>query len=236
MHAQNAQMEVDSAVGNQVVRACRTAKVVMAKRIRHFDVPDAPYFDEQSTRFFESVLRDCRTYLEYGSGGSTVHAHPHAQNVVSVESDKLFLRAVQRKLARQPQGAKTVLIHVNIGLTERWGKPVFTTPTPRRLSRWQKYAQSPWAYLRSRGLEPDLILVDGRFRVACALESLLNLSAESRCRILIDDYASRPYYTLVEEVADLVEKQGRMAVFQKRSDMDRDRCQVLMERHYADFR
>jgi hypothetical protein len=223
-------------VRNQITRAWGTTKVVVAKRVKRFEVPEAPFFDEQSTEFFKGVIAETRNYLEYGSGGSSLLAHRSVQNLVSVESDRRFLRAVQRKLALQPLGAETVLIHVNIGLTEDWGKPVFTKATQRRLRRWKKYAQAPWAHCRNRNLEPDLILVDGRFRVACALESLLNLRAGNPCRILIDDYISRPHYNVIEEVADLIEMQGRMAVFQQTRNMDRERCKILVERHYSDYR
>jgi hypothetical protein len=236
MNTANSHVDVNHPLRDQLSRAWGTTKVVVAKRVKSFEVPDTPFFDEASTQFFADIITDVDNYLEYGSGGSTLLAHQHAQNLVSVESDRRFLRAVQRKLSAQPLGADTVLIHVNIGLTEHWGKPVFTKPTPRRLRRWQKYAQAPWTYFRRRNLEPALILVDGRFRVACALESLLNLSAENPCRILMDDYASRDHYKVVEEVADLIDMKGRMAVFQRRPNMDRERCKILVERHYSDFR
>lgn len=236
MNGPDTHSEVGNPFRKHISRAWDTTKVVVAKRVKSFEVPESPFFDAESTRFFADVISGTDHYLEYGSGGSTLLAHQYAQNLVSVESDRRFLKAVQRKLSQQPLGADTVLIHVNIGLTEHWGKPVFTKPTPRRLHRWQKYAQSPWAYFRRRAIEPDLILVDGRFRVACALESLLNLSAENPCRILMDDYASRDHYKVVEEVADLIDMKGRMAVFQRKTNMDRDRCKILVDRHYSDFR
>ena len=217
-------------------RAYRTAKLIASKRIARIDVPDQPHFDAQSTEFFNEVIRQARTYLEYGSGGSTLLAHQYVKHLVSVESDGRFLNAVKRKLSRQKLGAETTLMHVNIGITEHWGKPVFTKPTPARLHRWRKYAQAPWTYFRSKGIEPDLILIDGRFRAACALESLLGLSNESACIILIDDYVTHQEYREVEEVADLVEMKGRMAVFNTRPDMDRDRCRELLESSYTDFR
>jgi hypothetical protein len=217
-------------------RAYQTTKLVVAKRVARIEVPDQPHFDSQSTDFFNEAIRQTRNYLEYGSGGSTLLAHQHVRKLVSVESDRRFLRAVERKLSRQSLGAETVLIHVNIGLTEHWGKPVFTKPTSRRVHRWQRYAKAPWNFFRRRNIEPDLILIDGRFRAACALESLLNLSDDSSCRILMDDYLTRDEYKAVEEVADLTEMKGRMAVFRMRPDMDRARCEQLLEQFYADFR
>jgi hypothetical protein len=221
---------------SQVRQALYRTKVVISKRLRHVDVPSAPHFDDESTAYFNDVITSAHHYLEYGSGGSTVLAHQHVACLVSVESDRHFLKAVQRKLEKQRSGAETILIPVNIGFTEDWGRPVFTKPTPSRVDRWRSYPKAPWAFFQRRRTEPDVVLVDGRFRVACVLESLMNLEDNSPCLILVDDYAGRPHYTPVEEVAELVDMKGRMAVLRKRANMDRDLCRTLLTRHYADFR
>jgi len=221
---------------SKILRAYRATRTLVSKRVAKIIVPDAPHFDSESTVFFESIITQAKNYLEYGSGGSTLLAHRNVRHLVSVESDRRFLRAVERKLGKQRLGAETTLIHVNIGLTEDWGKPIFTTPTPRRLRRWRRYAQSPWSYFQRLGLTPDLILIDGRFRAACALESLLNLPDGSECRILMDDYVTRQEYRVVEEVADLTEMKGRMAVFRMRPHMDRIRCKQLAEQLTSDYR
>jgi len=215
--------------------AYHTAKFVIASRIRHFDVPATPYFDAASSEFFAEKLRTTRNYLEYGSGGSTLLAHKSVQNLVSVESDGHFLAAVQRRLAQDGSRAVTKLIHAKIGLTQEWGMPVFRKPTQRRVQRWENYSKAPWKYYRAQGLEPDLILVDGRFRVACVLESFANLSPGSRCLVLFDDYASRPHYRAVEPFAEL-QLVGRMAVLRPKADLDRVRCRQMAREYCADPR
>jgi hypothetical protein len=216
------------------IRAYRTAKVVISNRVRHVDVPSSPHFDSKSTEYFSRQLETTRNYLEYGSGGSTILAHRLVSNLTSVESDGHFLAEVRRKLAGSP-GAVTTLIHANIGLTEMWGTPVFTRLTRRRIQRWQGYPQAPWSHYRRMGLEPDLILVDGRFRVACVLESLLRLSSPRDCRILCDDYVGRPHYHAVEQFADL-SLVGRMAVLRAKRILDRAECRRLAEQYRTDPR
>lgn len=218
----------------RATRDWQTAERFVQARFATHHVPDFPCFDSAGAEFFQSAIVNARHYLEYGSGGSTMLAHRHVKTLVSVESDKRFLTAVAQRLQEQPAGAEVKLIHAAIGLTEQWGYPVFTTVTPRRVQRWRTYPQAPWSYFRARNLQPDLILVDGRFRVACALESLLQLTPESGCRILIDDYGERPY-KIIEDFADLIEMLGRMAVFHPRSDMDRERCRQVLETHYGDY-
>jgi hypothetical protein len=207
------------------LEAYRTAKVVIGNRMRHFDVPAEPHFDEHGTR----------NYLEYGSGGSTVLANRTVTNLVSVDTDASFLADVRRKLSESDRRAMAKLIHVNIGFTVDWGFPVFNKPTRRRVRRWEEYAKAPWRYFRTIGQQPDLILVDGRFRVACVLESLLCLSPLSETKILLDDYVGRPEYNVVEQYADM-ELVGRMAVLRPRRLVDRISVRRLVREYCTDPR
>ena len=213
----------------------RTAKVVIGNRMRKFDVPSEPPFDDESARYFRDQLARARNYLEYGSGGSTVLANQLVTNLVSVDSDASFLADVRRTLSRHDRRAMAKLIHVNIGMTVDWGFPVFQKPTRRRVRRWEEYAKAPWRYFRTIGQQPDLVLVDGRFRVACVLESLLSLSPLSETKILLDDYVDRPEYAVVEDYAD-VKIVGRMAVLHPRRLVDRISVRRLVRQYCADPR
>jgi len=217
------------------IDACRTAKIVLANRVRHVDVPHEPDFDEAALSYFVAQLERARNYLEYGSGGASVLANRLVNTLVSVDCDANRISDVRRKLAEQGRRAMARFIHVNIGLTVDTGMPVFTKPTRRRVRRWEDYPTAPWRYFRSIGQQPDLILVDGRFRVACVLESLLSLSPLSEAQILVDDYEDRPHYQVVERFADF-ELVGRMAVLRPRRLLDRIQVRRLVRQYCADPR
>jgi hypothetical protein len=223
------------------MEAYRTAKSVFACRTRHFDISSEPQFDDAGIAYFHEQLQRTRNYLEYGSGGSTVLANQRVQMLVSVDSDAHYLAAVRRTLTADATGiyesrrAATNLIYINIGFTVDWGTPAYTRPTPRRIRRWENYPSAPWRYFRSIEQQPDLILVDGRFRVACVLESLLNLSPLSDTPILLDDYITRPHYHVVERFVDL-EMVGRMAVLHPRHLWDRSEAHRLLEHYRMDYR
>src|SRR3954469_1128445 len=87
------------------IEAYRTAKVVIGNRMRHFDVPTEPHFDEASARYFRKELAGARNYLEYGSGGSTALANQTVTNLVSVDSDASFLADVRQKLCQSDRRA-----------------------------------------------------------------------------------------------------------------------------------
>ena len=58
----------------------------------------------------------------------------------------------------------------------------------------------------------DVILIDGRFRVACFLYCLLKSKEGSF--IFFDDYINRSYYHVVEDIIPAFDLCGRQAVFQ----------------------
>ncbi|MEQ1868516.1 MAG: hypothetical protein ABL961_00640 [Vicinamibacterales bacterium] len=213
------------------------AMFVIRKFVIGYRISKEPHFDREATAHFENAVARSTNYLEYGSGGSTIRAWQSARTVVSVDNDRGYVRAVSRALtrsARRPQLSQ--LIHVHTGITWQYGIPVFKAPTPRRLQRWQRYATAPWEFLRAHAIVPDTILVDGRFRVACILESLLNLDDGSACVILVDDYLDRPEYSVVEAFADRVATAGRMVTLRKKPDFDRQECLRLLPHFQREWR
>ncbi len=82
---------------------------------------------------------------------------------------------------------------------------------------------------------PDLVLVDGRFRVACALTAIKNLYDKFDFEILFDDYADREFYHAIEEFACLHDMHGRMAVF-KQKLVSMEDLDAAIERFSADYR
>jgi len=69
----------------------------------------------------------------------------------------------------------------------------------------------PWSEIIKCNQFPNVILIDGRFRVACFLASLL--LAKPGTIILFDDYVNRPHYHVVEKHLSLSKAAGRMVEF-----------------------
>jgi hypothetical protein len=198
------------------------------------EVSETPSFDAEGLAVFEKAVEGSRVYLEYGSGGSTVLASRFVKKLFCVESDAWFLRAVERKLHASGSVSENHFLHANIGLTEFWGKPAFTNSTAGRLRRWSRYPQLPWKFLESDGVVPDLILIDGRFRIACMLESLTHLDDQSTT-ICFDDYFDREAYSIVERFADMFDRAGRMALFRKKPNFDLQACNEVLTEHYGEL-
>ena len=204
------------------------------RNFREIKISALPHMPPLAQQAFENQVRTAKIYLEYGSGGSSVLASAYADQVVSVDSDRFFLRAVGHRV--KGSRASFVPYYVDIGYTGPWGVPVTTAINPRRLKKWKRYPAIAWRYFDSSNTEPDLIFVDGRFRVACVLESLMHLGPNSETRIMLDDYGDRPYYNVIEEFVRDLTYYDRLVCFKKRKEFDRERCQTLLEHHYSDWR
>jgi len=163
--------------------------------------------DEAGLACFKARIGGAKTYLEYGCGGSTVFAASVARvpAIISIDSDKKWADAVRQELA--PMSPKLLLEHCDIGEVREWGNPV----DERGIKNYWRYPTMPWTMAKTHSLVPDLVLIDGRFRVACFLYSLL--CARVGTIILFDDYFDRPNYFVVEQYCALTERAGRMGVF-----------------------
>lgn len=173
------------------------------------EIPSLPHMEPQGQALLAQRLSGSRIFLEYGSGGSSVMAAKTAvQRIYSVDSDQGFLRAVQAKIekTRSAEG-RYIPIYVDIGPTAAWGHPTRASFA----HRWPAYVNQPWGIMQARNEAPDLILIDGRFRVASLLISLL--LAPRGCVVLFDDYVDRPQYHVVETYLKPAQTAGRMAEF-----------------------
>ena len=66
----------------------------------------------------------------------------------------------------------------------------------------------------------DLVLIDGRFRVACCLKCYDLINEE--CYIAFDDFLHRKHYHLVLEYFDIIEKtsDNRMVILKKKKNLN----------------
>lgn len=173
--------------------------------------PDRPplTFSLEVSEFIKQKYTNTTSIVEYGSGGSTlIGAQSERTTIFSVESDPNWTKKIRDWLRFEPQKGKVVFNHVDIGPTKEGGFPQDET----RRSAWINYSMSVWE--RGDLIHPDIVLVDGRFRVACFLATMMNIRRPTT--VLFDDYTDRPHYHVVEEFFVPVQTVGRMAVFEVR--------------------
>ncbi len=178
-----------------------------------------PRMDPDELALFGRVLGSGRRhYAEFGTGGSTLMAvRAGFETVVGVESDPAWATKVREDPAIAPGAAagRVSILHADIGPVGASGSPVGRT----HLDRWPRYIATMWAEWDRRGGFPDLVLVDGRFRVACCLSVAL-LAATGRhpppLVLLHDVVAERPAYARVFDAFHLEEQAGSLCVLSPR--------------------
>lgn len=132
-----------------------------------------PRMSEVERAMFERVLaRGAGGYLEWGAGGSTLAAvRAPIGRILSVESDAAWLERLRAhpEVATAAASGRARLLHGDIGPVGAWGAPADDSA----FLRWPRYVATAWAWCAEAGFWPELVLVDGRFRTACALSVLL---------------------------------------------------------------
>jgi hypothetical protein len=142
-----------------------------------------------------------KSYFEWGCGGSTVQAAQQGvEKACCVDSVAEWIGAVR------PHVPPTfTFVHADIGADpDNWGRPKDDTTRPL----WPTYSGAIEQY----GRDADVILVDGRFRVACALKAI---RLRPNSTVLVHDYTVRPHYRVLERFLKRVDGVGSMAVFQR---------------------
>ncbi len=142
--------------------------------------------------FFREQVNNSSYYLEFGSGNSTSVAirYSNIRHITIVESDFYFWQNLvysDTLLHKSVLEGRLTPLLVNIGPIKMWGYPIDDSCR----ERWPEYAEAPFKGLNSY----DLILVDGRFRIACTLFACLY--AIPTVRIMIHDFYNRPRYRIV---------------------------------------
>ena len=172
-------------------------------RPRHLDSPQGEQLFDGEDLLFRQLMHSCTTYGEYGIGLSTITAFQEYQcDITAVDTSQEWINAVARRGVNL-EDKRVDIQWIDVGPLSDWGRPT----SYAKSSAFPQYAASIW----ERESLPDLVLIDGRFRVACFLKSLL--SGTPGTRILFDDYTARIHYHVVERIVTPTEMTSRQALF-----------------------
>jgi hypothetical protein len=249
----NGGTQVSPSVSNVLYFSC----VHRLARLGHFRRPDSSinealaFFNvimslDELTALHNSLLplrESGSLFFEFGIGGSTRYARsllPAAQ-MAGLDSSRDWVG----DLSREMPDVAARLRWIDIGPTVGWGYPAHETeqehahlfPTySSAIYDWVNFSSSKDGASSSQ--QPagiGLVLVDGRFRVACAAAAALALTPGSR--VLVHDYTKRSHYSIIETVLDLVTVVDTLAIFEVRGDAAApDAARELYERFKFDAR
>lgn len=163
-----------------------------------------PHLADRDYAIYKKYISKSKHYFEYGSGGSTYEAvmTPTIEHVYSVESDKAWIDKIKTTIS---DSSKCTFFYVDLKSIGNWGNP----GKQCKVSDYKNYSDAIHMVDKSK---IDTVLIDGRFRVACALKCL----ELDNAIVLIDDFLDRPYYHIVLDYYDIIEKGERMVCLKKK--------------------
>lgn len=158
-----------------------------------------PRMTSREQDLFLRYLRNASHYFEFGGGGSTVLATQQENlfTIQTVETDRVFAEELQKKCPRAQ------VTWIDVGETGEWGFPL----NKDKQDNWPQY----YGAIKKSKVKPDLILVDGRFRVACAISSLY-----FNAFVLVHDF-DRWHYRPVLDYYDVVEYAETLIVLRRKN-------------------
>ena len=161
-----------------------------------------PVLSFNELRAFSYFMNPKNIYFEFGSGGSTNVASFYNLTVYSVESDKMWHYKLKNS------GINANYITIDLKSNGNFGNPGKETT----VEDWKKYIQ---AYKSE--YNADIILIDGRFRVACALDIFPKIRNDTI--VLIHDYVRKEYH-IVENYYIKIKRWDNLASFVKKPNID----------------
>jgi protein O-GlcNAc transferase len=179
---------------------------------------------------FYRYLSKSKKYFEFGSGGSTMVASrygPENLSITSVDSSQEWLDIVANNSYSSDKIRKGQLNlrFVDIGPIGDWGFPTLS----------EKESKGAW-YLYSQAITMvpgpfDLVLVDGRFRVACLLHTLVCFPS---AKVLIHDFFEKVHhlaYNVLLQVTKVVDRSDTLAVLERKDGVSNEELMKM----YATF-
>jgi hypothetical protein len=174
---------------------------------------------EMLTSYFGASV----SYLEFGSGASTLLALRHGVGAcVSVETDRKWIEKLREAagVREAERSGQLTFHHVDIGPVGDWGRPI----DRRRIDHWPDYFLKVWAK------RPELVLIDGRFRVATALCAMIAHSLI----ILMHDF-DRPNYAVLHKFADVTQRADSLVMLTRKRGLSDGPLLVALADAWTDY-
>ncbi len=164
----------------------------LAERVFRLRHPEAPWLVKEAWLHLSSLLRPEMRGFEWGSGKSTLYLADHIASLVAVEHNPEWYAKVRSQLAER--GKDNVDLHLITPLAETdsvdleaWSGMSRLGHMPRKphyYPYFNKIAEYPDASF-------DLLLVDGRARVACMATALSKVKPSA---VVVLDNSERAHY------------------------------------------
>lgn len=177
-----------------------------------------PWMTKEEIDLIKSYLGKDKIFLEWGAGGSTVEFSNYVKEYFSIEHDFDWYNVVFKKA-----GENVRLFYVPPDTPSLEWPSAFEEGRESDFKRYIKFVNN----IVSLGKKFNLVLVDGRARVDCAIEVLPHLKKDAV--VFIHDFEREYYWKVLKyyEIISFVDKIAALKI--KKGVLNNDRI-FLMKR------
>lgn len=169
-------------------------------------------FHGDDKKLFDKYINNAQFYFEYGAGSSTYYASlkQNLKKIIVVESDKEWYNKVNNIIVDKEKFIFNYIEMNSIHNTLGYPGPNSTKED------WINYSDIITKISKDISSKIDLVLIDGRFRVACSLKCFDIIN--DNCIILFNDFFTRDKYHVLLDFYNVIDKtsSNTMAVLTKK--------------------
>ncbi len=188
--------------------------------------------DDNTGKYLKDKILHSKIFLEYGSGNTTILASKNNIKNFSVESDRNFYFYLKKMGLRN-------LYFYSLGYVSFYSYPLFESSIFKKYysNKAKLYASEILNKLENESNHPDLILIDGRYRVLCMLFVYNFLKSKNLFKtcVILDDFKDREYYNVIKKFFN-VTLIGRLGICYIKETNKDEKIDILIEKYSYDER
>jgi hypothetical protein len=188
-----------------------------------------PHMTWKEYKLFKEVCSNKKTFLEYGSGGSTIWLLKKNKKIYSVESNPDFYKYMNSINLVKTSADNLQYRYIDLGPTNKWGKPL----TTENSDNWMAYYTEIWVDINAASEKVDVVFIDGRFRVSCCLYTIIKLLENNwnDTIFLFHDFWRRKQYHEVLEFLKEIKSAGELAAFKIKDDINVEKVKEKLKEY-----
>ena len=190
-----------------------------------------PIMSDLERELFINTIKNSKYYLEFGGGGSTFLTLKSTDaKVVCVEGDINWINFMRMNyfIYEQELLCRLKFYFVYIGKIRDTSYPIDDS----EYDKYPNYSSKVFEDIEKEKI--DTVFIDGRFRVSCALQSIINLN--KNVIIIIHDFFDRNYYHVLLNYLECINQADTLGVFKIKENIDYNEIKELIKQYQYDLR
>lgn len=189
---------------------------------------------DKERKLFIDNISNAKYYLEFGAGGSTFIALKTTNaKVFSVEADINWINYMRKNyfIYEQELLFRLFFYYIDIGKIKNISYPVDDS----KRDNYPNYSSEIFTYLSDDIINKiDIVFIDGRFRVACAINSIINVNKNTK--IIIHDFFNREHYHILLKYLECLDKIDSLGIFKIKDNINKNDIIKLIDEYKYDLR